>query len=450
MAGGGDDDSGLAVATDGQCNVYICGEFRNSVLQLDDGIEANLDNSGGNDAYLARFSGFGDLDWRVGFGDSAPDGCTDIAVSDGRVFATGYVTGDVDVGGAFTLQGQTGSAYVAAFDAGTGEPIWGEVIADSGENEVRGLAVGEGRVVSVGIAYGPRGPAQNIEVSGGPQAFVATFDTGGELLWDRTFAAGQGSVLNDVVIDNNRVIVAGSVISGGDVTDGGCSADTLGTNGSDNAVIAALAIGDGTCEWLDALPSSGESHALAVAVDGDHNVLVAGDHRGNTDNWSGMLCDFNGCPSSDGIQFGGRAALLARWSPSGVPDRAFQLGGESNDHMIDLVVDPGSGDVYALARFLCNGNFGGETLLATGPATCTEGGSDEFDVAVARYSSDLEHIASFSFGSPGSDGADAIDLAGDKLVIRGELNQPFSVGGFDLVPTGNGSDDMFTAVIDPP
>ena len=107
--GGNDGDSGHAIATDSNGNVYVSGRFRGSMtFDVYGGGTDTLTSAGGSDIFVLKYGSNGNVLWGKCVGGIGTDGGHAIATdSNGNVYVTGYfrdsMTFDVDGGGTETL-----------------------------------------------------------------------------------------------------------------------------------------------------------------------------------------------------------------------------------------------------------------------------------------------------------------------------------------------------------
>jgi len=206
--GGTGEDYGRAVDIDGSGNVYVTGEFRNTVdFNPDPGQTANFTTSNTNsDIFIARYDASGGYVWAKGIGVVNADIGYDIAVdAAGNAHITGQYQGTVDFnpgGTAMQLVSKASGGtdiFIAKYDA-TGNCLWANGVDGSGTDIGYGIALDTaGNVFVTGsfsatADFNPGGAPAELTTSGGTNVFVAKYSDSGYYMW--AFDIGKNT-LND-------------------------------------------------------------------------------------------------------------------------------------------------------------------------------------------------------------------------------------------------------------
>ncbi len=279
------DDEGFAVTTDSLGNVYMAGGFSRAGI------------SAGDDAFLAKYDGTGQLQWVETFA----------GIADGNVIpcnqqALGVVAdnlGNIYVTGPDKL-----SAVILKYrDDGTqGTLIASDVIELPGpfgffETVItNGISIDSiGGIYVAGSTEGFVADNDNpqIDNAGGFDTFLIRYIDQGQNLtrdWARQIGTPQDDFGNAVTAstdlsNNPAIFVAGS-------SDGGLgnASGTLG--GSDAFLIKYDELGD--MQWSERFGTLFNDQGFGVAADGSGNVYITGETRGLVDQPTGP-------PSSDAI-----------------------------------------------------------------------------------------------------------------------------------------------------
>jgi uncharacterized protein (AIM24 family) len=141
-------DTGNSVAVDGSGNAVITGNF---VGTVDFGGGA-LSSSGGQDLFVAKFSGAGGHLWSKRFGGTSDfDSGNGVAVdATGNVLITGYFCGAVDFGGGARSSAGAWDLFVAKYSP-SGTHLWSKQVGGTNIDEGNAIAVdGVGNSVITG------------------------------------------------------------------------------------------------------------------------------------------------------------------------------------------------------------------------------------------------------------------------------------------------------------
>ena len=276
--------TGLATSPDGS-RVFVTGS---EVLDADGESSAfatvAYDAASGSPEWVARSTGPG----------GGRDQASAVAVDATRVFVTGGSPG----------AGGDSDYATVAYDAGTGDELWGSRYDAALRSDVpAALAVGPGGVYVTGSSLDA--PSDGIEATVSPfrtDALTVAYDAAsGEQAWEQRFASSahhtkETGVAIALSPDGGRVVVGGYTMpaSGGEPTNpttfGGCSSskgDEGSIAGSDRMgsfLTISYGASTGAQEWYatfnastdnHAAVESGEASALAISPDGTR-VYVAG------------------------------------------------------------------------------------------------------------------------------------------------------------------------------
>ncbi|MBL7963541.1 MAG: hypothetical protein JNM31_06820 [Flavobacteriales bacterium] len=204
--GGTANDRAHAMAVDMAGNVFVCGEFRNTV-DFDPGPGVVSRTSGGaEDFFVLKMTSAGALLWAHGFGSTGSERANGMGVGpDGGPVITGRITSitDVDPGpGVFNLNGSNiEDAFVLKLDA-SGALGWAFLLSTflnegfdvdvDGQNNVYVTGT-YGTFSSIPLDLDPGPGVAGIVNLGGGDVFVASYDPAGAFRW----GFGLGSIQND-------------------------------------------------------------------------------------------------------------------------------------------------------------------------------------------------------------------------------------------------------------
>jgi len=241
--GGSDDDRGYGIATDSNGNAWATGFFSGSI-DIDGDDKIDLTSNGEEDSYVAKFGSNGDLLFALNIGGSFNDVGYGIATdSNGNVWATGYVLGNIDIDGDgnndLTSNGARDS-YVAKFDS-NGTLLFALSVGGVSNDEGYGIATD-----SDGNAWATGFFSANIDIDGdgnddltsnGDQdTYVAKFDSNGNLLEALNIGGSSSDQGEDIATDSNGNVWATGRFEGSIDIDGDGNND-LTSNGEEDSYV---------------------------------------------------------------------------------------------------------------------------------------------------------------------------------------------------------------------
>jgi hypothetical protein len=272
--------------------------------------------------------------------------------------------------------------------------------------------MGQGGQAVGGIMTGPTG-------SGGAQAGGGGEGGTGEVgnVWG-TVLGGDGSIFpKSVAIDGSGNIVVVGAFAGGSIDFGG---GPLNNSGGDDIFIVKLA-GDGSHIWSLAVGAGDDQGALAVAVDGNDNILIGGTFRGTF--------SFPGGPglNAAGNQFSD--AFLAKLDPSGghILSAAYGVGDPNGDAGNGVATDA-VGNLLFTGRFQGSIDFGGG-LLGQAPG--------DFGMFLSKFSDQGAHSFSQAYGdSARQEGLGVAASPAGNVAVCGYSEGDVTFGGGQLINDG--------------
>ncbi|HEV8623165.1 MAG TPA: SBBP repeat-containing protein [Acidimicrobiia bacterium] len=258
--GGGGADVASAVAVDQVGNIFVSGTTSSSLAE---GVQPKS-----FDAFVRRYDEAGHEGWTRQFGTEGGDNARDVTVDQAnRLLVAGSTEG--------TLPGQVSSkgfdAFVASFDR-DGRTLWICQFGSTGDDfGVAVAADGEGNVFVAGTA----GEALSGRPSpGGRTAFLTQFDQTGVALWTDQFDTGGADDAWDVAVagEGTAYLV------------GATQRALPGQRAAGRIDAFVRQYGPGGREiWTRQYGTPEDDYALAVALDHDRGLVIAGSTRGTLD-----------------------------------------------------------------------------------------------------------------------------------------------------------------------
>lgn len=257
---------------------------------------------GYEDAFISKFNVQGNLLWTRLIGSLGGDSANGVvSASDGSIYVTGNVGGDVGV-----EKGKGGSDFFIAKYSAEGTKIWLKILGTTGSDSAESLAIGsDGSLYIAGTS-----PEQSDSA-----AFLRKYDTNGNFLWGRfistggfdsgvevvigpdgsnyflAYANGQAALYKhkaDGSFEWGKSIAVGVSPQGLSISKDGflyivgrasTSVDGLVNSGYNDIYIAKFN-SEGNKIWSRLFGTAGQEYASAVTVDIDGSVYVSGSTDG--------------------------------------------------------------------------------------------------------------------------------------------------------------------------
>jgi hypothetical protein len=309
---------------------------------------------GGTDAFLLKLSGASGVAlWAKQFGYTGSDSGYGVAVdpNNGNVVVTGEFTGMANFGGGWiTTTGGGPDAFLAAYDS-AGSYLWAKNFSDGGNDYGQAVAVDpSGDVLLAGNT------SAAIDLGGGLlpfnggtnyNSYVGKFTSSGSFVWGKCFGNVNGAWVQGIAVDGSGNVALSGYYGYGTIDFGsGCTTSCLVTSAP---YIVKLSGADGTCLWATSPSPSVDAQGTGIAMDPAGDVVAIGVFNGT--------CSF-GSATLTGA--GGEDIYAAKYSSSGANIWAKGFGGGPEDMVYGVALDAGGNSV--LTGYTYGGNFGGQTL----------------------------------------------------------------------------------------
>jgi hypothetical protein len=399
--GGTGQDFPTSVVSDAAGNLIATGKYVGPVSFGGTPLTAH----GAGDVFAVKLSPAGDHLWSVGFGGTAGDNGSGVAVDDaGDVVLVGGFRGSIDFGGGTlaSASAATLDVYVAKLDS-DGRHLWSARYGDGMDQEATDVAArGTDQIAVAGNLNGsmvvvPGNTHSVTHVTG----FVSCFSGTGAPLWSHAHPGTSVSYTRAVAVDlSGRVWVAGDYQG---------SININGTDyfaqGVENTYLTRLSP-TGAYQLTVAPDGSGDERIYDIAVDGQGNLLVTGKLTVDLD-LGGQLLESTG----------GGDGFVAKLAPDGTLLWGRVFGAAGEDFGTGVAFD-GAGNAFVTGTFATSVDFGGGRHDSAGGA----------DIVIAKFTSDGEHLWTHTFGSTG--GQNGYRVAADPeshLLFAGFFGEPFAL-----------------------
>lgn len=204
-----------AVAVDSQDNIYVTGDFNNTIRFGSFQLKAK----GSADVFVAKADKAGNWLWAKSYGSSTFETSSDIKVdSKGNVYFAGYFINRATFGTKTLISEGGPDAFVAKLDT-KGAFIWATSGGGLHTDKARGLAIGPNDTLYVSglfsdkeVTFGALTLKSTTATIGSSDAFVARIDKTGKWTWIEGIGGGAGDdVAEQIAVDSKgNAYVVGS------------------------------------------------------------------------------------------------------------------------------------------------------------------------------------------------------------------------------------------------
>ena len=450
--GGSSDDVAEGVAVDSSGNLYVVGYFYSSSLNLGGSPLVN-NNSSTSDIFLAKYNSKGTHIWSKRFGGSGNDIGRSIAVDSlGNVYIAGWFSSSsINFGGSNLSKTGYADVFIAKFDT-DGNHLWSNRFGGTDYNEAFSVKVDSsnnvylaGYFTSPAISFG----GSNLANAGGSSCntdgyfycadiFVAKFNGDGVHQWSKKFGGTDWDIVYSMFVDKDNNVYITGWFDSSSIDFGGGAFTNVYSPYSD--IYLAKFDSSGTHLWSKKFGGSQDDAVFSVYGNSNGDVYLTGAFRSSSINFGGS--------SLNNASYSGYADIfLAKFNSSGTHLWSKRFGGLYEDGGFSVVVNS-SDNVLLKAVF--NGStidFGGGNLTNAG----------NFDIALAKFDNNGNHIWSKRFGGSGDDGfdinslylisSDTIDSNGKAYIDGFYKSSTINLGGCNL--SNNGGADIFILKYDP-
>jgi hypothetical protein len=419
--GGSANETGLAIASDGSDNIFVCGTFDgNTVIE---GVA--LTSKGGKDIYIAKYSKYGDFIWVKAAGGPGnetvhnmiadPSGNA-VLIGSFEGTATFNTTNITSAGGKDIFIVKYTSGGLIGFMTKSGGPLDDEgkgVVADAtGNLYVTGYFSG-------GVNFGTTPLTSN---SDSKDIFLAKLDAFGLYLWASKAGSAEAEEANQVGVDGSgNVYIAGSIRGAAQF------GPLVYVSVGEEDIILAKYSPAGAVTWVKQYGAALSDKAYSLRVTPSGSCYVTGTYTGNVQFGSTTL---TGLGSSDAFVFFVNGSGVLTWVIAG--------GGSGADVARCVAID-GLGNAYISGSFQATATFGSSNYVSAGQSDffvsrlgLGTGIGTVHNSAGQIMAYPNPNSGSFFVKSSGTQNTTftITDISGRILVKDGDLNNNFSFSGF--------------------
>jgi hypothetical protein len=259
--------------------------------------------------------------------------------------------------------------------------------------------------------------------AGGDDVFIAKFNTGGQLMWAKSFGDGNVQTTSGIGTDTaGNIYVTGNFK--GSINFGGGALSAAGVLFVD--VFLVKLTPDGNHVWSQKFGDENVQNARGVAVDAGGNVIVAGYFQ-NTINFGGSALTSAGL---DDI-------FLAKFNTDGMHQWSRRFGDAGEDQRARAVAIDGTGNVYIAGETAGTLDLGGGGMTATTNTSAFAAKLDSLGNATWLK------LSGGDAGSKAIGNAIAVGPNGD-VAVAGSFSGMFDLGGTSV--SNAGVDDAFVTL----
>lgn len=340
--------------TDQAGNVYITGQFRDTI-DFDPGAGVtNLMALANDDIFFAKYNSAGALLWahRIG-GTSNDQGHGITADISGNVYITGYFKGVVDFDPGANTFNLTGNGiediFVAKYDS-AGNYLWahsaGGANTDMGQSiavDYMGNVLVTGNFNGTSVDFDPGPATASLSTNGMADIFVASYNDTGKLNWAKSIGSDSSDDGLGIITDLGRnVFITGYFRDTADF-DPGPNTSNLMSAGDQDIYILKLDSA-GSFSWVKQIGGTGADAGNAIEIGMGGALYLTGYYTG--------AVDFD--PSAgDSIlpMHGNEDIFAASYYPNGSLKWAVCMGSSANDNGNAIIPDLNTDEVYSTGFF---------------------------------------------------------------------------------------------------
>ncbi len=303
LLGSAMDDCANGVALDASGNVYVTGWTAGNL----DGKE----HSGGYDAFISKYNPAGEKQWVTLLGTEKSDLGLCIKIDPtGSIYIAGSTSGN--------LSGNANSgcydAFIARYDQ-SGAKKWLRLLGSTALDSAGAVAIdGSGNIYITGTTNGDLGGNKN---SGSFDAFIASYDSSGEMRWVKHLGSAALDSAEGIALDKRgNIYITG--YSNGNPLDGYLNA---------GSTVAFIAKYDpfGVKQWVQVLDSKGHDYAGGIAIGESGDIYITGFTNG----------DLDGNKNA-----GHYDAFVVKYDATGAKHWSRLLGSKQSTKAVDIAIGP--------------------------------------------------------------------------------------------------------------
>lgn len=364
--GGVSSDLANSNVLDDMGNVYVVGDFHDTV-DFDPGPGVfNLISKGRLDIFILKLDPLGNFIWAKAIGDTLEDRGFSIAVDkQGNVYTTGWFAGTVDfdpgLTGIFNLNSHGSShktAFVSKLDS-FGNFVWAKSFGAPLGTTTIGYSIAvdsSGNVYTTGLFsstadFNP----DSIEVYNltpdfsSQDIFISKLNISGDFIWAKRLGGTTSDVAYSIAVDVSGNIYLTGLFSGlADFDPDSSASYNLTSLGGSWDIFISKFDSAGNLEWAKPFGAVDSDMGLSIAVDFAGNVYTCGYFKG--------IIDFDPGPLNFNLSAPNTGVFISKLNSSGNFVWAKAIGDSNFSRGRSIAVDAGgncyiTGDFYGMVDF---------------------------------------------------------------------------------------------------
>ncbi len=367
--GGSEEDQINDLVQDDQGNLYLLGEFSNTV-DFDPGPGfSELSAGPGGEGFLLKLDSQGQFlwvhQWAEGAGNIVP---TSLALDNaGNPFVLGNFWGmaDLDPSGGTTdlISSGLGDVFVSRFDP-DGNFMWAMQMGGTGDDSGNDIHVdGSGNIYSTGSFQGsadfdPAASVAPLTSNGLEDVFLSKLDSDGNFIWANSVGGTNQDIGKELVADAAGDLYVGGTFQDQLDFDPGVSVHNRTSNGRQDVFLLKLTP-DADFQWVRTIGGFLEDQIGGMSLGQDGEVYVTGSFRVNAKFG-------NGTPEVSLTSKGSSDVFVARFNSDGRVPWAQQMGGALFDQAYSIAGD-NLGALFVTGQHQGSGDFAPGSAVSTLP-----------------------------------------------------------------------------------
>ena len=283
IIGGPQNEVGFDIHVDDANNIYITGEFSNTI-DFDPGPGvSNLTGNVNGSSFALKLNSSGGFEWARAFGLGA--GLAISTDGNSNVVLTGRFsgTGDFDPGAGTATMTAVGSFDIFIVKLNSlGNFDWAKQLGATGFNYGNGIGTDDqGNVFVGGYYYGtadfdPGAGTTNLTSNGTSDTYVVKFDATGAFQWAHSLGGAAADNGNDLSVDGaGNVYTIGAFRSSVDF-DPGAGTNTLTSNAGSADVYISKLDGMGNFVWAKQIGGNANDFGYSMAINQSGDIFTSG------------------------------------------------------------------------------------------------------------------------------------------------------------------------------